>query len=106
VQLYNTVKILLNGGVGRPGAKLLRGLLATTDYDGPQGDLQNGLVSMVQTELTNLLNAAVAPAEFFVFGKGQQAVVTGVVQAIAQMRQEHRKRRKTGLAAAARVAAQ
>jgi len=93
--LWNTVKLLLSGGVGRPGSKFLRGFLTDAMLTDEQNHLTSGIITVVQTAANTLFNA-VSDAECnFVFGADDRPAVSPTVQTAIQMRQPHRKRKKT-----------
>jgi hypothetical protein len=93
--LYDVIKLILVGGTGRPGSKLLRGLLLATDLVGDNFTINPTLVSYVNTQAANLFNAVSDASCQVVFGADNGPAVTAVAQAIVQMRQQHRKRRRT-----------
>jgi hypothetical protein len=93
--LFNTVRILLGAGIGRPGIKYLRGLLQNADIIDEQNHIDPALISYVNTHLDTLLNAATDAGQLFVVGAADKAVATAAPDSSVEMRQLHRKRKKT-----------
>lgn len=93
--LFNVARVLLQGGIGRPGEKLIRGLLLATDIADDQNHIKPALVSYVQSEADTLFNAASTAAQSFVFGAGDKFAVSPIVDSTIAMRQLHRKRKKS-----------
>jgi len=93
--LWNTVRVLLNAGAGRPGIKFLRGILTQASVSDEQNHIDSGTISLLQTELDSLFNAASDEDCTFVIGADDKPAVSPVVQTTIQMRQQHRKRKKT-----------
>lgn len=92
--LYNTIRLLLNGGVGRVGVKFLRGYLANDGLADEQGHMNASIVTLVQNEADALFNAASAAGCTIVYGAAHKPAVSPAVQSLVQERQKHRKRRK------------
>jgi hypothetical protein len=92
--LWNTVRLLLQGGAGRPGSKFLRGFLTDAMIADELFHIDPAIVSAVETHAIDLFNAASDADCSIVFGAGFQVAVSPVVQASIQMRQPHRKRRR------------
>lgn len=93
--LFNTVKVLLTGGVGRPGVKYLRGMLFGDSLSGDLGLIDAALVTAIQTAWNTFQNAVESADCSLVFGATDKVAVSGIVQNLVQMRQRHRKRRRT-----------
>lgn len=93
--LYNTIKVLLNSGAGRPGVKYLRGLLTEADLLDSQGHIASGIVTLVQNAANDLFNVASDESCFIVEGSANTPAVSPVVQSLFQMRQQHRKRKRS-----------
>jgi hypothetical protein len=93
--LFNVARILLSGGVGRPGEKLLRGLLLNSDVIDNQNHIKPALVSYVTGKVDDLFNAASTAGQSIVFGATDKVAVSPIVDSTIQMRQLHRKRKKT-----------
>jgi len=93
--LYNTIKIFLNGGVGRPGYKFIRGYLADDGIADDQDHMNSTIVTFWQGLANDLFNAASDASCQLVFGAGDKVAVSPSVQSLIQMRQKHRKRKKT-----------
>lgn len=93
--LWNTVRMLLQGGAGRPGVKFLRGYLVDLDLADDQNHIISSAVSNLQDLADALFNAASDASCTFVFGAANHAAVSPVIQSLIQMRQQHRKRKKT-----------
>lgn len=92
--LFNTIKLLLNGGVGRVGYKFLRGYLANDGLADEQGHINPSIVTLVQGEADALFNAASDAACQIVYGAAHKVAVSPAVQSLVQERQRHRKRKK------------
>jgi len=95
--LWNTVKVLLNAGAGRPGIKFLRGILTQASLVDEQNHIDGGTVALVQDRLTTLFNAFSDAAVTLVIGAGDKPAVSPLVSDTVQMRQQHRKRKKSTL---------
>ena len=93
--LYNTIKLFLNGGVGRPGYKFLRGYLASDGVADDEGHMNPSIVTLFQGLADNLFNAASDAGCSIVFGADNKVAVSPTVQSLIQERQRHRKRKKT-----------
>jgi hypothetical protein len=91
--LFNTIRVLLGSGAGRPGIKFLRGLLLTADIIDNANHIEPLLIGDVQTALNTLLNALSDASVSLVEGAAESPVVTAEPQSRVQMRQQHRKRR-------------
>jgi hypothetical protein len=94
--LFNTAKVLLQGGVGRPGVKFLRGMLIASDLTSSQDQLDPTKVSAIQGSWDTFQNAIEATTDqHLIFGAANKVAVSGIVDGTVQMRQRHRKRRRT-----------
>lgn len=93
--LFNVVRLLLEAGAGRPGVKLLRGLLVGGDLADEQNHLAAPMISLVQSAANDLFNAASDASCTFVVGAGNRPAVSPSVDPQVEMRQRHRKRKKT-----------
>jgi hypothetical protein len=93
--LFNTVRILLNVGAGRPGQKFLRGYLTDADLSGDDVHIESASVSQVEDAVFALLNTASSEGYTFVESGDDKPVSGAAVQALVQMRQLHRKRRRS-----------
>jgi hypothetical protein len=93
--LWNTVKVLLVGGIGRPGIKYLRGMIFGDSLSGDAGLLDSALVLAIQEEWDTMQNAVETAGCHLVYGAANKLAVSGVVQNLVQMRQQHRKRRRS-----------
>lgn len=91
--LFNSVKVLLNDGqLGRPDLKYLKGLVTESVQTG--GELNATFVSAVDVLVTTLLSDMSANATPLCSEDGNE-YVTASVQPAVQMRQMHRKRKRT-----------
>jgi hypothetical protein len=93
--LWNTVRVLLNAGAGRPGVKFLRGILTQASLIDEQNHIDGGSVSLIQGLFDALTNELSDESCWLVEGEDNKQVVSGIVQSTIQMRQQHRKRKKT-----------
>jgi preprotein translocase subunit Sss1 len=93
--LFNVVKLVLQVGAGRPGIKLLRGLLSNAHLLDEQNHIIPSLITLVDGNANDLFNAASAAACTFVVGESNKPAVSPVVDQSVEMRQLHRKRKKT-----------
>jgi len=93
--LFNTVRVLLTSGAGRPGQKFLRGLLTNLDVTGANYIIDPATVTIVQSAMIDLLNSVSDEECYLPEGRLDTAVVSAVVQNVVPMRQQHRKRRRT-----------
>lgn len=93
--LFNTVRALLSGGVGRPGIKFLRGFLVTSDLVDNAGTINSTTVAGITAALIDLIDAVDAASCTIVFGSALRVALSAATQAVAQMRQQHRKRRRS-----------
>lgn len=94
--LWNTAKVLLFGGPGRPGIKYLRGMLIAPDLTSSQDILDPTKVSQIQGSWDTFQNAVEATSgQHLVYGLANKIAVSGEVVNLVQMRQRHRKRRHT-----------
>jgi hypothetical protein len=93
--LWNTVRILLEGGVGRPGIKFLRGFLTDAMLADELGHIDPAIVTAIENHAIDLFNAASDAACSFVYGSDNRVAVSPTTQSSIQMRQPHRKRRRT-----------
>jgi hypothetical protein len=93
--LFNVVRVLLAGGVGRPGVKYLRGVLATAHIIDDNNTIASALLTAIQGELNTLFNAASDALCDIVFGASNKVAVSSDPDNIVHMRQQHRKRRRS-----------
>lgn len=93
--LFNTVKMLLDSGAGRPGFKFLRGMLLLADLDDSQSTIDPAVISDINIAFDVLLNAAVTAGQTFVEGASLAPIVSSSFENKVAMRQLHRKRKKT-----------
>jgi len=93
--LYNTLKMILQSGPGRPGLKYLRGMLLSSDITDSISGLNSSTVSAINSDFDDVLNAASTAGQSFVEGASDSPVVSAEFPLKLQMRQEHRKRRNT-----------
>jgi hypothetical protein len=93
--LFNVVRLLLEGGVGRPGSKLLRGALVAADVIDSQNHISTTLRGIIEDQAILLFNAASAAGQSLVFGDDNRAAVSPTTDSQIQERQLHRKRKKT-----------
>ncbi|MES2367827.1 MAG: hypothetical protein V4563_18260 [Pseudomonadota bacterium] len=93
--LFNTVKMLLDSGAGRPGFKFLRGMLLNVDLDDSQSSIDPAVISDINIAFDDVLNAASAASQLFVEGSSFAPIVSTSFEALVAMRQLHRKRRAT-----------
>lgn len=92
--LFNVIRILLNGGAGRPGVKFIRGALQTENIIDDNFTINATLITLMQNKLNDLFNAASDAECQIVFGSAPHTAVSGVPQTTVHMRQQHRKRKK------------
>lgn len=93
--LFNTVRILLAAGAGRPGLKYIRGLLKAVDIIDEQNHIDDDLITYVNEQLDIVLNALSDAGQQFVIGAADKPVVSAEPDTTVEMRQLHRKRKKT-----------
>jgi hypothetical protein len=93
--LFNVARVILAGGVGRPGLKSLRGLLTSSDIIDSANHISATLVSLIQEEMSLLFNAASDAGQQIVFGEANKVAVSPLALAQVFGRQQHRKRKKT-----------
>lgn len=93
--LFDVIRVILGGAVGRPGVKYLRGCLTTGDITDAGDDIGTSFLGGVETLIDNVIAAAVAAGQQLVFGEDRVAL-TATPQPKVAMRQLHRKRRRTG----------
>ncbi len=93
--LFNVIRLFLECVPGRPGIKLLRGALVTADIIDSQGHISSTLRGIVENAAINLFNQASADGQSFVVGSSHKVAVSPDVDQLVQMRQLHRKRKKT-----------
>lgn len=93
--LFNVVRVLLQGGIGRPGLKYTRGFLIDADLADEQNHIVPSTVTAIQNAYNDLFNAASDAACSFIFGADNKVAITGVVDNLVAMRQQHRKRKKS-----------
>ena len=91
--LFNVVRILLQGGLGRPGSKLMRGGLVTADVVDSLGHISATLRGIFEAEAIALFNQASDIGQSIVFGPDNHIALTPSVDSQVQERQLHRKRR-------------
>lgn len=91
--LFNSVKVLFSdGGLGRPDLKYMKGLV--TESVQTDGELSNTFQAAVDVLMTTLLNDMAGEATPFTSITGDE-YVSASVQPAVQMRQMHRKRKKS-----------
>lgn len=95
--LFNTVRLLLAAGAGRPGLKYIRGLLKTADIIDEQNHIDPALITYVNTQIDVLFNAASDAGQSFVIGSADKFAVSAEPDTSVEMRQLHRKRKKSVL---------
>jgi hypothetical protein len=91
--LFNCMKVvfpLLTGG--RPDLKYLKGIVGEADSDA--GLLSSGIISSATTALENMISSMATAGAQLVDNSGENYSVVTIQQAI-QMRQMHRKRKKS-----------
>lgn len=93
--LFNVVRVLLQVGAGRPGIKYLRGLLLNVHLIDEQDHIDPALLTIVNNAFDTLYNAASDAACTFVVGADDKPSVSAAVDHTIEMRQQHRKRKKT-----------
>jgi len=93
--LFNTVRMLLDSGAGRPGSKFLRGMLLQNNLIDSSGTIDPDIISQINVSFDNVLNAAAEAGQDLVFGADDKHVVSSSFQGSVQERQRHRKRKKT-----------
>lgn len=93
--LFNVIRVLLSTGAGRPGFKLLRGVLLASDVIDSQNHINPDVITYVNTKLDTLLNAASDAGQPIVCKANNSAVVSAEPETLIVERQLHRKRRKT-----------
>jgi hypothetical protein len=93
--LFNVVRLLLASGSGRPGLKLLRGFLAASDLVDDLGTIDPTLVSTITTKIITLFNTVNDSDADFVVGAANKIATTASVDNEVEMRQQHRKRRRS-----------
>lgn len=90
--LFNTVRLDLSAGVGRPSPKYLRLPIAEIDQD--NGMLASGTITLIQSALDDLFDAVDALGTALI-QSSLADLLSGVVFPMVQMRQLHRKRKRT-----------
>lgn len=93
--LFNVIRLLLEGGVGRPGSKLLRGALVTADVADSANHISSTLRGIIEAQAIDLFNAASDAGQSIVFGPDNRVAVSPTTDSQIQERQLHRKRKKT-----------
>jgi hypothetical protein len=93
--LFNVIRVVLNGGAGRPGIKFLRGVLQTENIIDDNFTINTSLITLVQNKLNDLFNAASDASCQIVFGSAPHTAVSGIPENTVHMRQQHRKRKKS-----------
>lgn len=93
--LFNVIRLLLEGGVGRPGSKLLRGGLVTADVVDDSNHISSTLRTLIEGQAINLFNAVTDAGQSIVFGADNRTAVSPTTDSQVQMRQQHRKRKKS-----------
>lgn len=93
--LWNTIRVLLQVGAGRPGIKFLRGILTQASIVDEANHIDSGTISLIQDRLNTLFNAASTAGCDFVVGEDNKPATTAQPATLIQMRQQHRKRRRT-----------
>ena len=84
-----------SSSAGRPGQKFLRGYLTDADLSGDDVHIESASVSQVEDAVFALLNTASSEGYTFVESGDDKPVSGAAVQALVQMRQLHRKRRRS-----------
>jgi hypothetical protein len=95
--LWNTIKVLLQVGAGRPGIKFLRGILTGASVTDEQNHIDSGTVTLITGKLITLFNAVSDAGCNFVVGEDDKPAVSPAMSNTIQMRQQHRKRKKPAL---------
>jgi len=94
--LWNTVNVVLNSAAGRNGLKFLRGMLVATDLTAVQDQIDATKVSAIQGSWNTFQNAVEATTgQHLCFGAADKVAFSGNVLGHINMRQRHRKRRRT-----------
>jgi hypothetical protein len=93
--LFNVIRLLLEGGVGRPGLKLLRGALVVADVVDSQNHISSTLRTVIENAAIALFNAASDAGQSIVIGDDARVAVSPSTDSQVQERQLHRKRRRT-----------
>jgi hypothetical protein len=93
--LFNTIRMILQGGIGRVGSKFLRGMLVQSQVIDDNGTLAASLLTAMNSAFDSVLNAASTAGQTFVFGATDKPVVSAEFQGNVQERQRHRKRKRT-----------
>jgi len=94
--LWNTIRVVLNSASGRNGLKFLRGMALASQLTATEGQWDPSLITAVQTAWTTMENAIEATTgQHLVFGAANKIAFSGDVQSTVQMRQRHRKRRRS-----------
>jgi len=93
--LFNVIRLLLEGGAGRPGIKLLRGALVVADVIDAQNHISSTLRGIIENAAIDLFNAATTAGQPLVIGADARPAVTPTTDSQVQERQLHRKRRHT-----------
>jgi hypothetical protein len=93
--LFNTVKLALAGALGRNGVKYLRGMLLAGDIVNNTGLINTAVTGSIQDAFDTFLAALATNSCTLKYAGGTKSVTSGVVSTEDQMRQEHRKRRRS-----------
>lgn len=93
--LFDTVRLVLEGGVGRPGQKFLRGLLLLNDIAASGGVLKPAVIALVEAAATTLISDLLADDVQIVVGSTNKVVLSASAESDVQERQLHRKRRRS-----------
>lgn len=92
--LFNVIRLLMSGGAGRPGEKLLRGALVAADLADSNNHISSTLRTLLEGNAITLFNAVSTAGQQLVFGPEHRVAVTPDIDSQVQMRQLHRKRKK------------
>lgn len=91
--LFNTLRVDLQAGTGRPGRKYYRGVLMESDNLDVQGSIASGILGTVASELTALISGL--SGTFPLQQADGDLIISATPFTKVQMRQLHRKRRRT-----------
>jgi len=93
--LFNTIGLFLGGGAGKPGFKYLRGALTSDDIIDENNSINTALLAGVVTSFDALIAAATTAGVNFVYGATEKFITTASAELAVQMRQMHRKRKRS-----------
>lgn len=91
--LFNTLRVDLTAETGRPGRKYYRGVLMESDNLDVQGNIDSGILGTVDSELEALISGL--SSTFPLQQADGDLIVAASPFGRVQMRQLHRKRRRT-----------